>query len=91
MASFGMVYSGAPLFMWIYSTRAASFVNNIAASHYSREGVWATPYELIHGERFADSSIVVPFGVCCLSPLDATGTCQVSFALRSDDLSALCR
>jgi hypothetical protein len=66
MASFGMVFSGAPLFMWIYSVRAASFINNIAASHYSREAVWATPYELIHGERFADSSIVVPFRCAAL-------------------------
>jgi hypothetical protein len=66
MASFGMVYSGAPLFMWIYSTKAANFVNNIAASYYSRVSVWATPYELVHNERFADSSIVVPFGCAAL-------------------------
>jgi hypothetical protein len=66
MASFGMVFSGAPLFMWVYAVKAAAFINNITASHYSREGVWATPYELIHGERFADSSIVVPFGCAAL-------------------------
>jgi hypothetical protein len=71
MASFGMVYSGAPLFMWIYSTKAANFVNNIAASYYSRVGVWATPYELVHNERFADSSIVVPFGCAALVLLTA--------------------
>jgi hypothetical protein len=66
MASFGMVFSGAPLFMWVYAVRAAAFVNNITASHYSREAVWATSYELIHGERFTDSSIVVPFGCAAL-------------------------
>jgi hypothetical protein len=66
MASFGMVYSGAPLFMWIYSTKAAVFVNNITASYYSRQGVWATSYEIVHNERFADSSIVVPFGCAAL-------------------------
>ena len=70
MASFGMVFSGAPLFMWHYSVRSAAFVNNIAASYYSHQTVWATPYELIHGERFADSSIVVPFGCAALVLLD---------------------
>jgi hypothetical protein len=66
MASFGMVYSGAPLFMWIYSTKAAVFGNNITASYYSRQGVWSTAYEIVHSERFADSSIVVPFGCAAL-------------------------
>jgi hypothetical protein len=62
MASFGMVYSEAPLFMWIWSVRTAVFTNYIMASYYSEQQVWATPYELIHGELFPDASIVVPFG-----------------------------
>ncbi len=62
MASFGMVYSGAPLFMWIFAIRCAVFINNITACYYSKVQQWATPYELIHGEPFSDTSIVVPFG-----------------------------
>jgi hypothetical protein len=52
--------------MWIYSTKAAVFGNNITASYYSRQGVWSTAYEIVHSERFADSSIVVPFGCAAL-------------------------
>jgi hypothetical protein len=70
MASFGMVYSGAPLFIWIWAVRVAVFVNNITASYFSREKVWATPYELVHGEPFPDASIVVPFGCAALILLD---------------------
>ncbi len=66
MASFGMVYSGAPLFMWIWAFWVAVFINNITASYFSREKVWATPYELIHGEPFPDASIIVPFGCAAL-------------------------
>ncbi len=62
MASFAMVYAGAPLFMWIYSIRSAVFVNNIAAKFYRLKDLWAQPYQVVHGEPFADSSIVVPFG-----------------------------
>jgi hypothetical protein len=62
MASFAMVYAGAPLFMWIYSIKSAVFVNNIAAKFYTFKNVWAQPYQAVHGEVFADSSIVVPFG-----------------------------
>jgi hypothetical protein len=62
MASFAMVYSGAPLFMWIWATKTAVFVNQIMASYYSIQKAWAAPYELIHGELFPDSSIVIPFG-----------------------------
>jgi hypothetical protein len=62
MASFAMVYSGAPLFMWVWAVKTAVFINNIMASYYSIQKVWATPYELIHGELFPDASIVVPFG-----------------------------
>jgi hypothetical protein len=58
MASFGMVFAGAPLFMWIW------------ASYFSRYRVWATPYELMHGEPFPDASIVVPFGCAALILLD---------------------
>ena len=62
MASFGMVYSGAPLFMWIWAVKSAVFVDHIMASYYSLQKAWATPYELVHGELFPDASIVVPFG-----------------------------
>jgi hypothetical protein len=62
MASFGMVYVGAPLFMWIFAVRCAVFINNITACYYSKVKQWATPYELVHGEPFPDTSIVVPFG-----------------------------
>jgi hypothetical protein len=70
MASFGMVFSGAPLFMWIWAVRTAVFLNNITASYFSRERVWVTPYELIRGEPFPDASIVVPFGCAALILLD---------------------
>jgi hypothetical protein len=49
----------------------SSFVNNITASFYSRQKVWSTPYEVIHGEPFPDASIVVPFGCAALILLDA--------------------
>ncbi len=39
MASFGMVYSGAPLFMWVHAMKAAAFINNITATFYSSTGV----------------------------------------------------
>jgi hypothetical protein len=61
-ASFGMVYAGAPLFMWIWAVKTAVFVDHIMASYYSQQQVWATSYELIHGELYPDASIVVPFG-----------------------------
>ena len=66
MASFAMVFAGAPLFMWVYAVRTAVFVCNISASYYSKQGIWSTPYMLIHGESFPDSSIVVPFGCAVL-------------------------
>jgi hypothetical protein len=62
MASFAMVYAGAPLFVWIYAVCAAVFVNNITAKYYKKQDMWNTPYHTIHGEHFADSSIVVSFG-----------------------------
>jgi hypothetical protein len=62
MASFGMVYSGAPLFMWVWAVKTAVFVDHIMATFYSKQNVWATPYELVHGELFPDASVVVPFG-----------------------------
>ncbi len=73
MASFGMVYSGAPLFMWRWCIQCAVFINNIAATYFSVEKVWATPYELEHGEPYPDVSIVVPFG------------CAALVRLRNDD------
>jgi hypothetical protein len=62
LASFAMVYSGAPMFMWKWSITCAVFINNITASFYSTEQVWATPHELTFNEPFSDASIVVPFG-----------------------------
>ncbi len=34
------------------------------------EKIWATPYELTHGEPFPDASIVVPFGCAALILLE---------------------
>ncbi len=62
MASFAMVHAGAPLFMWIYAIRAAKFVNDITAKYYRKRDLWSTPFCVVHGEPFADSSIVMPFG-----------------------------
>jgi hypothetical protein len=61
-----MVLSGAPIFMWRWAVMCAAFINNITATYYKREQVWATPWELAHGEPFPDSSIVVPFGCAAL-------------------------
>ena len=62
LASYGMVYAGAPMFMWRWCVMCAVFINNITATFYSEENLWATPYEVVHNEPFPDSSIVVPFG-----------------------------
>ncbi len=51
-----------PLFMWVFAIKCAVFINNITACYYSKVKQWATPYELVHGEPFPDTSIVVPFG-----------------------------
>jgi hypothetical protein len=77
MASFGMVFAGAPLFMWIWAIRTAVFLNNITASYFSRERIWATPYELLHGEPFPDASIVVPFGMRCIGAFGPEGLGEV--------------
>jgi hypothetical protein len=83
MASFAMVFSGAPLFMWRWAIVCAAFINNITACFYVLEGVWATPWELVHGEPFPDSSIVVPFGCAVLVLLNKQeretfmGTCAM--------------
>ena len=45
-----MVYAGAPIYMWRFAILAAVFVNNLAATYYSTEKVWATPFEVIFGE-----------------------------------------
>ncbi len=66
MASFAMVFAGAPLFMWVFAIRTAVFVCNISASYYSKQGLWSTPYEVVHGEPFPDTSLVVPFGCAVL-------------------------
>ena len=52
--------------MWVWAVRCAVLLNNITACYFSRERVWATPYELLHGEPFPDVSIVVPFGCAAL-------------------------
>ena len=70
MASFAMELSGAPLFMWRWAILCATFINNISATFYSKEKVWATPYEVVHGEPYPDSSIVVPFGCAALILLE---------------------
>ena len=44
----------------------AVFINNITATYYKREQIWATPWELNHGEPFPDASIVMPFGCAAL-------------------------
>ena len=62
MATFAMIFSGAPMFLWRYAVISAVFIYNITAGWYSVEQVWATPYELLYGEPFPDSSIVVPWG-----------------------------
>ena len=36
MASFAMVFSGAPLYMWIWCIQCAVFLNNICATYYSK-------------------------------------------------------
>jgi hypothetical protein len=66
MASFAMVFSGAPIFMWRWAIQCAVFINNITATFFRIERVWATPWELLHGEPFPDSSVVVPFGCAAL-------------------------
>jgi hypothetical protein len=70
MSTHAMVYAGAPLFFWRWATLAAVFVNNITACYYSREGLWATPCELMCGEPCADSSVVMPFGCGALILLE---------------------
>jgi hypothetical protein len=72
MASFAMVYSGAPLFMWVWGVKTAVFIDHIMAAYYSAQKVWATPYELVHGEPFPDASIIVPFGCGVLVLLTKT-------------------
>ncbi len=62
LATYGMVFSGAPMFMWRWCVACAVFINNITATYYSKKDVWSTPYEVVHNEPFPDSSIVVPFG-----------------------------
>jgi hypothetical protein len=54
--------AGAPLFMWRWCVACAVFINNITATYYSEENIWATPYEAVHNEPFPGASIVVPFG-----------------------------
>ncbi len=75
LATYGMIYSGAPMFIWRWCVACAVFINNITATYYSMEDVWSTPFEVVHNEPFPDSSIdlVVPFG------------CGVLVLLKKDD------
>ena len=66
MASYAMVYAGAPMYMWRFAILAAVFVNNLAATYYSTEKVWATPFEVIFGEAYPDTGIIMPFGCAAL-------------------------
>ncbi len=43
MASFGMVFSGAPLFMWVHAIKAAAFINNITATFFAVPGCGRHP------------------------------------------------
>ena len=52
LASFAMVYSGAPMFLWRYAIQAATFIYNITAGWYSQEQLWAAPHELVYGTPF---------------------------------------
>jgi hypothetical protein len=71
MASYAMVYAGAPPFFWPWAVRAAVFVNNIiTATCYYREKVWSTTYTFVFGEPYPDASVVVPFGCTTLILLD---------------------
>ncbi len=76
MASYAMVYAGAPLFFWRWAIVAAVFVSNITATYYSRERIWSTPYTLVYGEPFPDASLVVPFGCGALVLLDKDDRCK---------------
>ncbi len=72
MASYAMVYAGAPLFFWIWAIGAVVFISNITATYYSREQVWFTPYTVVFGEPFPDASLVVPFGCGALGLIRMT-------------------
>ncbi len=69
--------------MWRWVIQCATFINNITATFYRKEKVWATPWEVMHGELFPDSSIVVPFGCAALVLLNKDerekfkGTCAM--------------
>jgi hypothetical protein len=56
--------------MWRWAIICVAFINNISATYYSKEKVWAVPYELTHGEPFQDVSIVLPFGCAALILLE---------------------
>jgi hypothetical protein len=43
MASFAMVFSGAPVFMWRWAIICAAFINNITATYFRIKRIWATP------------------------------------------------
>ncbi len=92
MASFAIVISGAPLFMWIFAIRTAVFISNISASYYSKQRIWSSPYMLLHGESFPDASLVVPFGCAVLVLRDSDDRAKfrnravmMIFAHYSDD------
>lgn len=66
MTSFALIFAGAPMHMWRYAILSAVFIYNVTAGWYSAEQLWATPYELVYGEPFPDTSIVMPWGCAAL-------------------------
>lgn len=54
LATFAMMFAGAPPFMWRFAIISAVFVHDITAGWCSFEQLWATPYELVFGEPFPD-------------------------------------
>ncbi len=56
MASYAMVFSGAPLFFWRWAILCAVFLANILATYYSREKIWSTPYTLLFGGPFPEKN-----------------------------------
>jgi hypothetical protein len=62
LATFAMMFAGAPQFMWRFAIISAVFVCNITAGWCSFEQLWATPHELVFGEPFPDSAVLMPWG-----------------------------
>jgi hypothetical protein len=76
--------------MWVWAVRCAVLLNNITACYFSRERVWATPYELLHGEPFPDVSIVVPFGCAALVFRVFHNRCTLLIFIHYADEHSMC-